>query len=110
MNIFVTSKVISTTWYDGETIVNRNEIEEVLRPFRALKDAVKFVKEYDYWSDADVLDMMENAEMTEDLVVESFWIDDQHNDAVTMCTTVEFKTKFNSTIRFELYIEERELV
>ena len=107
MTIFVTSSRVEIRRYDGEELISRSEYGEVLNAFRKLTDAVNFVKGYDYYSDTGVNDLLQFAEMTDDFIVEEFWVDDIRNTIVAG-TTVNFEGN-NYTIQYDLAIEEREL-
>ncbi len=107
MTIFVTSSIVEIRRYDGEKLTSRSEYEEVLKTFRKVADAVAFVKGYDYYSDTGVSELLKDAKMSDELIVDMFWVDSVRH-TLTMRSVVDFEGN-NYKIEYNLYIEEREL-
>ena len=109
MTIFVTSSIVNITWYDedGNEVNTTEDTVELLKVFRKLTDAIEFVNGYDYYSDEDHKNILKEAEIQK-APTAVVWVDEDPK-TFGMCSTVEFRSK-TYLLRYELYIEERELV
>ena len=103
MRVYVVSKEVI---YNADA-EDSSDLTTNIKVFQELKDAIAFVKSYDYFADDQAIDHMALMGSDELAMFPDFWT--AEDGLLVLCVTSDFKTKSDATIRYTLYIEEMEL-